>query len=128
MFLLDIGADVNQQGRGSFGMTFPLHQIVYCSSFLFNAERKKDISYDTSYAKEILLQLIKRGAYVAAEDEDGLTPLHVAAKRDNLYAAQLLLKSGTKVMPKDKSGKEPLDYAKSSEMIKLLKSYGAKEQ
>jgi len=30
-------------------------------------------------------------------------------------------------MDKDKEGKTPLDYAESGEMIKLLKSHGAKE-
>ena len=44
-----------------------------------------------------------------------------------MFAAQLLLNAGTKVMPKDKSGKSPLDYAKSSDMILLLKKHGAKE-
>lgn len=123
MFLLDMGADVNQKGKSIYGMTFPLHQAIFYSSIVFNTKRK----IDTSYAKAILEQLIKRGAYVAAEDERGLTPLHLAAQLNNLYAAQLLLKSGTKIMPKDKSGKTPLDYAKSVEMIKLLKKYGAKE-
>lgn len=124
IFLLDMGTDVNQRGKGTFGMTFPLHEAIYYSSFLFNSKTKKD----TSYAKEILQQLIKRGAYVASENEDGRTPLHVAAERNHIYAAQLLLDSGSKVMPKDKTGKTPLDNAKSAEMIKLLKKYGAKEQ
>lgn len=121
MFLLDLGADVNQEGVGTFGMTFPLHEAIWMTSIRFN---KKD---DTSYAEQTLQHLIKKGAYVAAEDEDGLTPLHIAAEYNNVYAAQLLLDTGTKVMSKDKSGKTPLDYAKSSEMIQLLKNYGAKE-
>lgn len=148
MFLLDMGADVNQKGHDElkFGklaisevfklgathpsitkaMTFPLHQAVYILTSSFNAKgRAKD--REVSYAKEILDKLIKRGAYVALEDEDGLTPLHLAAIQNNIYAAQLLLRTGTKVMPKDKSGKTPLDYAESSEMINLLKKYGARE-
>lgn len=117
------GADVNQSGKGTFGMTFPLHEAIYMSSFIFNSKKKKD----TSYAEQILQRLIKQGAYVASENEDGLTPLHVAAERNHMFAAQLLLKAGTKVMPKDESGKTPLDYAKSSDMISLLKKHGAKE-
>ena len=125
LFLLDIGANVNQQVEGSFGITtFPLHEAVLLSSFLFNEQKK----IDTFYAEQILQSLIKRGAYIASKDENGLTPLHVAAEYNNIYAAQLLLESGTKVMPKDKNGKMPLDYAKTSEMINLLKKYGAKEQ
>jgi ankyrin repeat protein len=124
MFLLDKGADVNQRGKGSFCITFPLHDAIFYSSFAFNSKIEKY----TSYAEEILRQLIKKGAYVASEDERGRTPLHIAAETNHLFAAQLLLDSGSKVMPKDKTGKTPLAYAKSSEMIKLLKKYGAKEQ
>ena len=43
------------------------------------------------------------------------------------YAANLLIENGAKIMPKDASGKAPLDYAESSEMIKLLKANGARE-
>ena len=72
--------------------------------------------------------LLDNGAYVSGRDETGMTPLHVAAKHNNIYAAHLLLEKGSKVMPKDDKGKTPLDYAESYEMIKLLKKYGGKEQ
>ena len=58
----------------------------------------------------------------------GMTPLHVAAKYNNLEGAKMLIEAGAKIMPKDDTGKTPLDYAESTEMIKLLKSYGAKEK
>lgn len=123
MYLLDLGADVNLKGEGIriLGSTFPLHMAVWWSSVIFNGKG------DTSYAKQILNELIKRGAYISAPDDEGKTPLHIAADRNNLYAAKLLIDSGSKIMPKDKSGKTPLDYAKSAKMIKLLKDHGAKE-
>ena len=61
-------------------------------------------------------------------DSTGQTPLHIAAERNHLFAAQLLLKAGAKVMPRDTLGKTPLDLAVSGDMIKLLKSYGAIER
>lgn len=56
-----------------------------------------------------------------------MTPLHIAAKQNDIYMATTLIKAGAKIMPKDDTGKTPLDYAESAEMIKLLKSHGAKE-
>jgi ankyrin repeat protein len=64
---------------------------------------------------------------VSRQDNTGRTPLHIAAKYNNLYAADKLLKAGCKIMTKDFKGKTPLDLAESKEMIKLLKKYGAKE-
>jgi ankyrin repeat protein len=52
----------------------------------------------------------------------------VAAEHNNLYAAHLLLDLGAKVNPKDSSGKTPLDYAESREMIVILKDHWANEQ
>lgn len=122
MYLLDLGADVNLKGKGMFGITTPLHEAIWHSNFLFKANK------DTSYAEKILQELIKKGAFVSAQDRDGKTPLHIAAEFNHLYAARLLLRSEAKVMPKDNSGKTPLDYAEATEMIKLLKEHGAKEQ
>jgi ankyrin repeat protein len=51
----------------------------------------------------------------------------MAAEFDNVVAAEILIKNGSKVMPKDNKGKTPLDYAESAEMILLLKKSGAKE-
>jgi ankyrin repeat protein len=124
MYLVDLGADVNLKGKAPIGsrMTTPLHQAIYVSSFLYKAKR------ETSYAERVLRDLLKKGAYVSATDEDGKTSLHNSAQYNHLYAAHLLLEAGSKVMPKDKQGRTPLDYAESAEMIKLLKRYGAKEQ
>jgi len=120
-YLLDLGADVNLKGKGKLGIASPLHEAIWWSSFLYRANR------DTSYAENILQDLIKKGAFVSSRDEDDRTPLHIAAKYNHLYAARILLNSSAKVMDRDKSGKTPLDYAESSEMINLLKKYTAKD-
>lgn len=124
IYILDAGGDPNLKGVGTIlGNTIPLNEAVLMSSFLFKAKKR-----DKSYAEQILKVLIKKGAYISGTDDSGQTPLHIAAKYNNLYAAQLLINSGSKVMPKDKMGKTPLSYAQSAEMIKLLKKYGATEQ
>lgn len=122
-YLLDLGADVNLKGKGQLGITTPLHEAIYFSSFLYLS----GVNRDRSYAENILQDLIKKGAFVSSRDEDDKTPLLIAAKYNHLYAAQILLESGAKVMDRDKSGKKPLDYAESSEMINLLKKYGTKD-
>ena len=65
--------------------------------------------------------LISRGAKVdAKENINGRTPLHVAAYWNNLKVAQLLIDNGADKNVKDNYGEKPIDYAKSSEMKKLL--------
>ena len=73
-------------------------------------------------------RLLKAGAKVSGMDDDGQTPLHVAAKYNNMEAAEILIREGAKIMPRDRTGKTPLDYAESAEMIRLLKSHGAVER
>jgi ankyrin repeat protein len=124
MFLLDNGADVNQQATTRTGQgEAPLSILIYNSSFLFKSGSTKD----TMAAEIVFHQLIARGVAVSSTDMQGMTPLHYAARYNNLFAAGLLIKSGAKVMPKDKSGKTPLDYAEFGPMIQLLKDNGARE-
>ena len=61
-------------------------------------------------------------------DRDGRTPLHLAAKVNNIPAAEILILGGARVMARDISGRTPLDYAKSRRMIELLKQHEATEQ
>lgn len=125
MYLLDLGADVNKSGTTSgLGDTLPLHIAIRMSSYTF---RSKDQSHEKEYATQIIKELINKGAFVSGRDKYGRTPLHIAAKYNNVIGAQILIKSGAKLMDKDDKGKTPLDYAESAEMIKLLKDAGAKE-
>ena len=60
-------------------------------------------------------------------DKWGATPLHAAARLDNIMAAEILIAEGARIMARDEKNKTP-DYAQSAGMIKLLKQNGAKEQ
>ena len=51
---------------------------------------------------------------VSLQDEQGLTPLHYAAKKGWKPVTELLIKSGADVEAKDKSGVTALDYAKAA--------------
>jgi len=124
-FLLNHGADPNMKGESDFKGLYgiPIHLAVVMNTLSI----KKPQNNSDKMAFEVLQELIKHGAKVSALDSRGRTPLHLAAKEDNVVAARLLLESGCRVMPQDALGKAPLDYAESAEMISLLKQHGAKE-
>jgi ankyrin repeat protein len=122
-WLLDHGADPNQKGESG---NLPLHMFVLANMYtLGESEKRAEVK---ALAEETLGRLIKAGAKVSGTDDFGRTPLHVAAKYDNVRAAEILIREGAKVMPRDRTGKTPLDYAESAPMIKLLKVSGAIER
>ncbi len=71
--------------------------------------------------------ILEAGAKVSGMDTNDMAPLHWATKADNLRAAEILIEAGSGISPRDKMGKQPLDYAESAAMIKRLKDHGAKE-
>jgi ankyrin repeat protein len=110
-----------------------LHCAIKESSLIFEIEIKKEIKNERMkdspvYARLVIESLLRHGALVSARDSDGMTPLHIAAEKNNIIGAKMLIEAGSKIMPKDDKGKTPLDYAESAEMIKLLKDHGAKEE
>jgi ankyrin repeat protein len=123
-YLLKKGADPKVQGKWYSEETTALHCAIFCSSSIFadkgtNDERRNN-------ARSTIESLLSHGALVSARNSDGMTPLHVAAKANNLVGAKMLLDAGAEVTPKDNKGRTPLDYAASAEMVKLLMDHGAK--
>ena len=124
MYLLKNGANVNLHAKTDiYGMdsVAPLHLAVYQSSHFMGKKIKNPKLKDAPQnVKKVLNALLRKGAFVSDTDSNGKTPLHIAAERDNLYAAKLLIKWGAKKSAEDIKGKTPFDYAKSTKMIKLL--------
>jgi hypothetical protein len=122
IWLLQMGADLNQKGKGRFNVTTPLHDLVWTASLV---EKQTD---RWAQAEQLMLLFIQRGAFISGLDDVERTPLHIAAENNGVETARILLKAGAKVMPRDKNKKTPLDYAQSAEMIRILKEFGATEQ
>ena len=134
-YLLEKKANPNSLHLCNYVKQPALHVAVERTSRAFNKKLedvksdfvREDIKISKHYGKLIIEELLKGGAHISGRDEFKRTPLHIAAKYNNVIAAEILIKTGAKLMDKDKDGKSPLDYAESAEMIKLLKDVGAKE-
>ena len=133
MYLLQKGADVNQQGKWNLKTTalhntarLPLTPYMYMGSN--DGYTEQIVKAHQTYQKLIVEALLKAGAFVSVRNTLEKSPLHYAAECNNHEIAEMLIQAGAKIMPKDCEGKTPLDYAESAEMIKLLRLHGAKEE
>lgn len=123
--LFSFGADPNLTGESHFrGIEgIPIHLAVAMTTFSLNEPHRDS----KRVAILVIEEILKQGGKVAHRDSTGRTALHIAAKYDNLVAAEILVAHGATVMPRDNSGKTPLNYAESEKMIKFLKGHGASE-
>ncbi|XP_055324952.1 putative ankyrin repeat protein RF_0381 [Sitodiplosis mosellana] len=83
------------------------------------------------FFKFLFKYLIRKGADVNARNDQGYSPLHVAANKGNEIIAQMLLENGAKVNMETNNGTTPLTLAIKNfkngnmGMIKLLIQNGA---
>lgn len=81
--------------------------------------------------RAIIEMLLAQGASVGVVDKTfKATPLHMAVRAGHPGSVEALLNGRASVSTKDKYGKTPVDYAKSSgnaELINLLKRRGARK-
>ncbi|MDX1776263.1 MAG: hypothetical protein R3297_06750 [Desulfobulbales bacterium] len=123
-FLISAGVNLNVRGKSAKSEnTSSLGVAIYNSAAVFRSGHGKEVQV----ARKILQLLIDAGAAVASLEADGRSLLHLAVATNNLFAAELLLESGVKVLPIDDYHITPLDISETREMIILLKKYQAKE-
>ena len=102
--LLDAGANPRSPGR--WGVT-ALHQAV--------ASPK----HDAAKAVEILTLLLRAGADVNVQSDDGRTPLHHAVEHNRSREVIVgLLEAGANPQVRDGDGKTPWDYARANDALR----------
>lgn len=94
---------VNEHGRT------PLHQL-------------------NSLSDETIDFLLENGANIHARDNNGETPLYVAAMEGNHYALKILLTLGADPNDADTDGRTPLMLAKDAKTLEILLKVGADQE
>ena len=115
------GADV--EARDNFGET-PLLRLA--RSIYFSLAKQRARLGDQHAGREhqegvtLVEMLIAEGADVNTRNDDGKTPLHMAAIRGNYQAVKFFVDHGAEVLVFDKSGWTPRGYASVKHHTKIV--------
>jgi len=80
------------------------------------------------HAVEAITKLVKAGANINALNDNGQTPLHIAAFWDNADAVRCLLDLGADKTIKNKSGRTAADLAIHYDYVDLLEIFGVMDK
>ena len=69
----------------------------------------------------LIKDLVKAGAIINTADQDGVTPLMMAAKNGKLGVVKYLVSKGAQVTAKDKKGATALSYAQHVEESEYIR-------
>ncbi|KAK3382524.1 ankyrin repeat-containing domain protein [Lasiosphaeria ovina] len=109
--LIEWGFSVND--RDDAGMT-PLHHVLYSYDLL-------DYSiYDPDVSLANIKLLLRRGAEIDAQDAEGNTALHLAARMGELRIVKWLLKEGADPLRTNNNGRRPYILAALDEVRAIL--------
>ncbi len=136
--MLDKGAETNvldEQGRNLLFTCNDEETVLLIISKGINVKQRAKNGetplFNLNMRADAVKSMIEKGVDVNAANNVGLTALmrfvsFSEKSRDCSDIIQLLIKAGADVSAKDKNGKSVLQYANTDEVIKLLKSHGAK--
>ncbi|ARE67535.1 SWPV2-ORF283 [Shearwaterpox virus] len=135
--LLENRADVNEVTNTNLTAMHSITNIMslyelcnliktYGDTILLDNYIKTFFVYNETRNLEIAWVLLKYGADVNVQTDNGITPLHIAAESGSLKMVTLLLSNGANINSLTKYGESALHYAvsvKDLEMCRLLLQY-----
>ena len=109
---LQLGANINET---NVYRSPPLH-VVIKQRF----ESPPEVADDMYRVSRILQLLVDAGAHVEMSDDEGRTPIHLAAQMADEASIRVLLDSGANGKAEDSEGLLPLDHAAESHSLEVF--------
>ncbi len=108
--LIDGGADIGAKDSHKNTALHPAVQGSPVSSVIYSEQGTASLSIPRS-SEDVVDLILQAGSDVNAKNDDGQTPLHLAAKTQQKKNIEVLLDSGADPNISDSTGNYPLHYA-----------------